>query len=479
MTTPHNHNQSLAEMDRASILHPATAIALHLDTGPRIMADSRGVTVTDDQGKTLIDGVAGLWCVNIGYGRDAVVDAMARQARRLPYFHTFTSMSNEPQIRLADRLLRLAPKAADGERMSKVFFGNSGSDANDTQIKLVWFYNNLRGKPEKKKIISRKRAYHGTTIASGSLTGIPVYHKAFDLPLPFVVYTETPDPYWGPQAMPEGSDRSEAGYVAWLAAELEALILREGPETIGAMIAEPIMGAGGVIVPPKGYFQAIQPILKKYDILLIADEVICGFGRLGTMFGCEALGMEPDLISVAKGLTSGYFPMSACLISDKLWRVMRDASAEHGVFGHGFTYSGHPVGAAAALANLDIIETEGLVQNAGEVGQYMMNRIEQTFADHPLVGHIRGRGLLAGIELVADKANRTPFPPTRRVAAEIVKEAMAEGLIARALPGGDIVALSPPLTVTRADIDAILDRLVTAFGRVTKRVMDEGLVKAA
>ena len=309
--------------------------------------------------------MAGLWCVAIGYGRTEVAEAMAAQSRRLAFYHTFTSMSNEPQIRLADRLLALAPG-----RMSKVFFGTSGSEANDTQVKLVWYYNNLRGRPGKKKIIARRQGFHGTTVAAASLTGIEAFHRAFDLPLPQILHTSPA--YHYRYAEP---GQSEEDYASALAAELEQLIEREGPETVAAFIAEPVMGAGGVVPPPRGYFEKVQRVLRRHDVLMIADEVICGFGRLGRMFGSVVYGIEPDLVTVAKQLTSGYFPLSACFVSEDIWNVLREGSPDLGPFAHGFTYSGHPVGAAAALANLDIVLSEDLVGNAARVGQYLQERL--------------------------------------------------------------------------------------------------------
>ena len=348
MTAQLARNLSLEEMDKESMLHPFTSISQHMEKGPHIVKGGKGVWVTDAQGNEYIDTMAGLACVNIGWGRDEVVDAMAAQARELAYYQTFHGMSNEPAIRLADRLLDLVP----GD-MARVAFGCSGSDANDTQVKLVRYFNNLRGRPEKKKIISRHGGYHGTTLAAASLTGLPVVHKAFDLPMAEVRHTETPHYY---QFAAPG--QSEAEYAADLAAKLEEMIVEEGPETVAAFIAEPVMGSCGMILPPEGYFAAIQEVLRRHEVLMIADEVICGFGRTGRMFGCERYGIEPDMVTIAKGLTSAYVPMSASLISNEIWKVIEGGSDEVGVFAHGVTYGAHPVCAAAALANLDIIEGE-------------------------------------------------------------------------------------------------------------------------
>ncbi len=450
---------SLETLDKERVLHPATSIADHLKTGPRIMAEGAGVTLTDTAGRRYIDAVAGLWCVNIGYGRHEVADAMAAQSRRLAYYHTFSSMSNEPQVRLADRLLGLVPG-----KMSKVFFGNSGSEANDTQVKLVWYYNNLRGRPRKKKIVARLQAYHGSTVATASLTGLPIFHKAFDLPIANVLHTAAPHYYRS--AVP---GQSEEEYATALAAELEALIEREGPDTVAAFIAEPVMGAGGVLMPPRTYFEKVQQVLRRHDVLMIADEVICGFGRLGRLFGSEVYGIEPDLVTAAKGLTSGYFPLSACFVSEPIWTVLRDASPQTGAFAHGFTYSGHPVGAAAAMANLDILLGEDLVGNAARVGEYFQRRLRETFGGHPLVGEVRGAGLIAGIELVADRATRQPFAPETKVAHRVAQRCMEEGLIIRALPAGHVLAFSPPLCITRSEVDEVVER----FGRSLAAVTDE------
>jgi len=460
---------SLETLDKERVLHPATSIADHLKTGPRIMTEGRGITLVDTTGRQFLDAVAGLWCVNIGYGRHEVADAMGVQARKLGYYHTFSSMSNEPQIRLADRLLGLTPGT-----LSKVFFGNSGSDANDTQVKLVWYYNNLRGRPRKKKIVARLGAYHGTTVASASLTGLPAFHKAFDLPIGNVVHTATPHYYrFGAPGM------SEEAYAEALAAELDDLIQREGPDTVAAFIAEPVMGAGGVLVPPRTYFDRVQVVLRKHDVLMIADEVICGFGRLGRMWGSEEYGIEPDLMTAAKGLTSAYFPLSAVFISERVWAVLRDGSPEIGAFAHGFTYSGHPVGCAAAMANLDILFGEDLVGNAARTGAYLQAQLRERVAGHALVGDVRGVGLIAGVELVADRATRQSFEPTVKIAARVAQRCLDLGLIVRALPTGHTLAFSPPLCITRAEIDEVLDRFVRGLDAVADELHRQGEWKAA
>ena len=450
---------SLEEMDKQSHLHPFTSLADHLKTGPKVMLEGQGVMVRDNHGNEYIDSMAGLWCVNVGWGREEIVSAISEQARQLAYYHSFASMANEPAIQLADRLIHIAPG-----RMSKVFFGNSGSDANDTNVKLVWYYNNLRGKPDKKKIIARRRAYHGVTVASASLTGLDMVHNAFDLPLPNILHTDTPHYYR--YAEPGMSERE---YSKQLADSLEQLILKEGHATVAAFIAEPVMGAGGVIVPPEGYFEEIQPILRKYDILMIADEVICGFGRCGTWFGSELFGIEPDIVTVAKGLTSGYVPMSGSLISGELWEVLVGGTAEVGAFGHGFTYSAHPLAAAAALANLDIIEKEQLPARAQKVGTYFQQQLRAKIGPHPLVGEVRGVALIAAVELVKDRATKQPFPLDLKIGPRMAKLCMDEGLITRALPQINALSFSPPLVITEAECDEVVAR----FGRALDQLADE------
>ncbi len=463
------HNLSLADLDRRSFLHPFTPIAEHMETGPRVMTRGEGVWIEDVDGKSYLDAAAGLWCVNIGYGRTEVADAIYEQAKALAFAHSFTSMGNEPSIRLADRLIGLAP-----ESMSKVFFGNSGSDANDTNVKLVWYYNALRGKPDKLKIISREKGYHGVTIGAGSLTGLPMVHKAFNLPIREVLHTEMPDVYRG---MEPGM--SERDYSRTLAEALDAMIEREGPDTVGGFIAEPVMGTGGVLTPPEGYFEEIKKVLDKHDVLLIADEVICGFGRLGSWFGSLHYGFEPDIMTIAKGLTSGYVPMSGSMISDKIWQTILDASPEIGPFGHGFTYTAHPVAAAAGLANLDLMERDGLVENAKTVGRHLQAAIRARLGDHPLVGDIRGVGLMLGVELVADKAKKTPFDPTLKVGPRTWRRALAEGLAVRALPHGNTIAFSPPLVISPEEIDLAVARFEVSLNDVMDELVREGSWRAS
>jgi L-2,4-diaminobutyrate transaminase len=461
MATDPAHNLPLSEMDKESHLHPVTSIADQLRSGPQIIRTGSGVTIQDIDGRSYVDAMAGLWCVNVGYGRDVLADAAAEEMRRMGYYHTFAATSSEPVIRLADRLKRLLHREAGAPQISKVFFGMSGSDANDTQIKLVRYYNNVRGKPEKKKIISRYGAYHGLTVASGSLTGIPIYHKAFDLLSDGVLYARTPHFLW--QAKP---GESEEDFAKRLAEELDQLITEEGPETVAAFIAEPVLGTGGVIVPPQGYYERIQSVLDKHDVLFIVDEVICGFGRLGSWFGTGFFKLKPDLMTFAKGLTSGYFPMSAVGVSEKVWKVIRDGSDQFGMFAHGFTYSGHPVGAAVGLANLDILEGEGLVGNAARVGASFKQQLRERVGDHPNVAEVRGEGMMIAVEFVADREKKIQFDPSVAPHRQVVVAARENGLVIRPLPFNNVVSFSPPLIFSDADAE----RTVDMFGRAVETV---------
>jgi L-2,4-diaminobutyrate transaminase len=441
--------------DREHVFHPFTVLGQHETAGPLMIVSGSGSTVRDLQGREYIDGMAGLWCVNAGYGRREIADALHAQALKLPYYHSFSSMATEAPALLAERILALSPVP-----MSKVFFGTSGSDANDSQVKLVWFYNNVLGRPAKKKIIARDRGYHGVTIASASLTGFAGMHKNFDLPLPQIKHTTAPHRLW--EAEPGMSDEA---FSQKLADDLEALILAEGPDTVAAFIAEPVLAAGGVVAPPAGYFPAIQEVLRRYDVLLIADEVVTGFGRLGRWFGTEALGLEPDLITVAKGITSAYVPLSGCMVSERVWRAIVDGS-EGTAFGHGYTYTSHPLAAAAALANLDIIEQEGLVAQAGSRGTYLLARLREAVADHPLVGEVRGLGLMAAVELVASREPLRAFDPSRKVGARVTQACLERGLITRALPAADTISFSPPFVITESEIDTIAEVVKAAVEAV-------------
>src|SRR6266436_1933166 len=442
MTAAVARNYSLEEMDRQSLFHPVTNVADHLKNGPTIFSDGYGVRVKDQHGRGLIDLGAGLWCVNVGYGRPEIAEAAAKAIKDLSYYHTFGSHSNEPIIRLADRVLSLFREKADAGHLSKMFFGTSGSDANDTNFKLVRYYNNLLGRPQKKKVISRLGSYHGLTYAAGSLTGIAAFHKAFDLPIEGVFHTSCPHFY---RFAENGED--EEAFTARMVQDLEALIAREGAETIAAFIAEPIMGTGGVFLPPKGYFARVQEVLAEHDILFIADEVITGFGRTGSWFATGLFDLKPDIVTLAKGITSAYFPLSASVISEDIWAVLRDASPEFGPLMHGFTYSGHPVGGAVGLANLDIMEREGLIENSAEMGKYLREQLRARLADNPFVGDVRGAGLMVAVEYVADKKARRFFDAQTQPHRIISRKVLEEGVSVRALPYGEITSFSPPLCI--------------------------------
>ncbi|HKU96590.1 MAG TPA: aspartate aminotransferase family protein [Vineibacter sp.] len=441
-------DNELNAWDRDHFFHPSTHMAAHArgETPNRIVTGGEGVHIVDRDGRRSLDAFAGLYCVNVGYGRREIADAIAVQAQALAYYHAYAGHGSEPSIRLAKMVIDRAP-----EGMSRVFFGLSGSDANETIIKLVWYYNNVLGRPEKKKIISRWRGYHGSGLMTGSLTGLELFHKAFDLPLPQVLHTEAP--YFFRR---EDRGLDEAGFAQFCADRLEALILSEGPETIAAFIGEPVLGTGGIVPPPAGYWEKIQAVLRKYDILLIADEVITGFGRLGSMFGSDHYAIKPDLITIAKGLTSAYAPLSGVIVADQMWRVLEQGSDALGAIGHGWTYSSHPLCAAAGEANLKLIDQLGLVDNARDVGAYFCRSLTEALADHDLVGEVRGVGLLAAVEFVADKADRVFFDPALKVGPRLAAAMLAHGVIARAMPHGDILGFAPPLCLTRSEADVIV-----------------------
>jgi len=445
-----------AQMDQRSQFHPFTSINDLKAEGPTVMVSGSGIRVRDVNGKEYLDGMAGLWCVNLGYGRKEISDAIARQSERLSFFHTFNGMSSDVVAECAEALLARAPVP-----MSRVFFGASGSDANETQLKLIWVYNNLRGKPEKKKVIARWNAYHGSGVATASLTGLPGMHNLFDLPKGPILHVSAPYYY---RNAPDGM--SERDFSRQLAKELEDLIEREGGDTIAAFFAEAVMGAGGLIPPPEGYFEEITPILKKHDILFVADEVVSGFGRLGTYWGSQSYGYEPDLITSAKGVTSGYFPMSAVLISPKVWDVLEANADKVGVFGHGYTYSAHPVGAAAALTVLKLIDELKVVENVADVGPYMLQALRDRLGQHPHVGDIRGKGLMLGIELMKDRETKEIFPMADRTGRQVLKASAERGLITRAL--GDTLVFAPPLILKRAEADEIVDKFALAVNDVLK-----------
>ncbi len=432
-----------------------------------VLQRAEGVYMYDDQGNQYLEGLAGLWCTALGYGNEELAQAAYDQIKELSYAQLFSGRSHAVGIKLAEKLKAMVPL-----HESKVFFGNSGSDANDTQIKLVWYYNNVIGRPEKKKIIGRVKGYHGITLAAGSLTGLPLSHKGFDLPLAGGRFLHTDMPHYWRYAEP---GESEEDYSSRLAANLEKLILDEGPETVAAFIAEPVMGAGGVITPPATYFEKIQTVLQKYDVLFIDDEVICGFGRTGNPFGADTYDIEPDSISLAKALTSAYQPLSAVIIKDEIYQAFLDAADDMGMFGHGFTYSGHPVACAVGLKTLEIYERDKLFDHVAALAPQFQERV-QRFADHPLVGEVRGVGLLCAVELVADKASKTAFDPAGKVGAECLSHCHANGLICRAI--GDVMAFCPPLIITSEQVDEMFDKFEKAMAATLDWANGEGLLAA-
>ncbi len=438
-------------------LHPYTNVIKHRSTGPRVIERGEGIYVYDDAGKQYIEGMAGLWSVAVGFGEQRLVEAATRQMGKLPYYHTFTHKSHMPAIELAQRLVDYT----EG-RMATAFFTNSGSEANDTVVKFVWYYNNALGRPLKKKIIARQRAYHGVTVASASLTGLAGNHRDFDLPLPRMLHTACPHHYR--HANP---GETEEDFATRLANELEALIQREGADTVAAFIGEPLMGAGGVIAPPRTYWQKIQAVCRKYDILVIADEVITGFGRLGQRFGSDVYGIEPDIMVFSKQITSSYQPLAAVLLSPKVNEVIAENSGKVGTLGHGYTASGHPVAAAVALENLKIIDERNLIENAAHCGE-LLHRELRALADHPLIGEVRGVGLIAGVELVADKATKAPFDPLGKAGAYAYEKAHDHGLIIRGIQ--DTIAFCPPLIITPDEVREMVNRFKRTLDDVTRYV---------
>jgi 4-aminobutyrate---pyruvate transaminase len=431
-------------------LHPFTNLGRHESEGPLVITRGKGVYVTDESGRDYLEGMAGLWCTALGFGEARLAEAAAHQLRTLPYYHQFGGKANDVAIALAERLVTLMPVP-----MSKVFFNNSGSEANESAVKLVWYYNNARGRYRKKKIISRQRAYHGTTMVAASLTGLPASHRDFDLPIPQVRHADCPYFYRYGKA-----GESEEQFATRLAESLDAQIQREDPDTVAAFIAEPVMGAGGVIVPPATYFEKVQAVLKKHDVLLIADEVICGFGRTGRMFGSETFGLRPDIMTMAKAITSGYLPLSATVISEEIYRACVSQSDKHGVFAHGYTYTGHPAACAVALESLAIYEERDLLGHVRRLAPRLQDGLRE-LAGHPLVGDVRGVGLVAGVELVPDKPGRGTFDPPGAAGALFVAKAQAHGLIVRNLQ--DTVAVCPPLVISDAELDELLRRFTLAL----------------
>ncbi len=457
---------NLAIRDIETLAHPNTNLAALRETGPLVLEHGKGVFVHDSEGKAYLEGMAGLWCTALGYGNEELAETAAAQMKKLAFSHLYNGKSHDPAIELAEKLKEMAPVP-----ISKVFFCNSGSEANDSQIKLVWYMNNAMGRPKKKKIISRQKAFHGLTIGAASLTGLPHNHADFDLPIPGILHTGCPHHY---RFAKDGE--SEEDFATRIAAELDEMIQREGPDTVAAFIAEPVMGAGGVIVPPKTYFEKIGRVCETYDLYVISDEVICGFGRLGRTFGCEALGFRPHALSVAKALSSAYLPIAGVMLPEIMYQALLTESRKIGVFGHGFTYSGHPVAAAVAMKTLEIYARDRVFEKAAKLMPHFQRRLS-ALGEHPLVGEARGLGLMGGAELVADKPTKRAFDPKKGVAARCVRLAEEEGLIVRAV-GGDTITICPPLIITADEIDELFARLTRALDRTLDWAKREKLFAA-
>ncbi len=457
---------NLAARDVETLVHPYINLARFRETGPLVIERGQGVYVYDTEGKPYLEGMAGLWCTALGYGNEELVEAAATQMRKLSFAHLFTGKSHDPAIELGEKLKEIAPVP-----ISKVFFCNSGSEANDTQVKLVWYLNNALGRPRKKKIVSRMKAYHGVTVAAASLTGLPGNHRDFDVPLPGFLHAGCPHHYRFAQ-----DGESEEEFATRLAAELDALIVQEGPDTVAGFIGEPVMGAGGVIVPPRTYFEKIMAVCARHDVFTISDEVICGFGRLGTTFGCEKLGFAPQSISIAKALSSAYLPIAGVMIPEDMYQALLSESRKIGVFGHGFTYGGHPVSAAVALKAIEIYQRDRIFAKAAERAPQFQARLA-ALGGHPLVGEARGLGLIGGVELVADRTNKRSFDPQHGVGARAVQFAEAEGLIVRSVLG-DVLTLCPPLVISEEEIGELFDRLGRALDKTLDWVTRERLAQS-
>jgi putrescine aminotransferase len=439
---------TLRRLDDAHHLHPFTDHNDLRARGTHVIQSAEGCFVTDETGRALLDGLAGLWCVNVGYGRTEIADAVHRQMTTVAFYPSFFNTTTEPTILLADKLAERAPRD-----LNKVFFSNSGSEANETALKLIRGYNRLRGRSAKHKILSRTFAYHGVGLATTSMTGLPSCYEPFDLPLPGFVHVPGPHPYAA------NSDKSPAEYAEWCLDETERTIEREGADTIAALFAEPIQGAGGVIVPPPGYLQALRALCRRHDILFVADEVITGFGRLGAWFASGLWDLEPDMMTMAKGITSGYVPLGATMVSD----AIAESLERGGYLAHGFTYSGHPVATAAGLANLEIIERERLIERVrDDVGPYFQRQL-RAFENHPAVGEVRGAQLIGALELVP-RGGRSALTVPPVLGLKAVALAREEGVIVRGIR--DLIAVSPPLIITRAEIDQLFSAIRRALDRL-------------
>ena len=451
-------NDQLDQWDRENFFHPSTHLAQFArgEAPNRIVKGGSGSHIEDRDGNKLLDAFAGLYCVNVGYGRSEISDAIAEQARELAYYHAYVGHGTEASITLSKMILDRAP-----DHMSKVYFGLGGSDANETNVKLIWYYNNILGRPEKKKIISRWRGYHGSGLITGSLTGLELFHKKFDLPMAQIKHTEAPYYY-----RRDNLDQSEEQFVQHCVDKLEEMIEREGADTIAAFIGEPVLGTGGIVPPPAGYWEAIQKVLDKHDILFVADEVVTGFGRLGSMMGSEHYGLKPDMITIAKGLTSAYAPLSGSIVSEKMWKVLEQGTDEFGAIGHGWTYSAHPIGAAAGVANLKLLDDLDLISNNREVGGYLKKTMTEALGDHPNVGEVRGEGMLCAVEFVKDKDSRTFFDAADKIGPQVASALAESGVIGRAMPQGDILGFAPPFCLTKEEADEVVTKTVAAAQKV-------------
>ncbi|KAL0380940.1 UNVERIFIED_CONTAM: Gamma aminobutyrate transaminase 3, chloroplastic [Sesamum angustifolium] len=440
------------------MLAPFTAGWQTTDLNPLVIEKSEGSYVYDVNGKKYLDALAGLWCTALGGNEPRLVAAATKQLNTLPFYHSFWNRTTKPSLDLAKELLEMFT----ANKMAKVFFTNSGSEANDSQVKLVWYYNNALGRPNKKKFIAREKSYHGSTLISASLSGLPALHQKFDLPAPFVLHTDCPH-YWKYHLPGE----TEEEFSTRLANNLENLILKEGPETIAAFIAEPIMGAGGVIPPPANYFEKVQAVVKKYDILFIADEVICAFGRAGTMFGCDKYGIKPDLVSLAKALSSAYMPIGAVLVSPEVYDVIYSQSNKLGTFSHGFTYSGHPVSCAVALETLKIYKERNILDQVNKIAPRFQEGLK-AFSDSPIIGEIRGTGLILGTEFADNKSPNNPFPP--EWGAYFGAQCEKNGMLVRV--AGDNIMMSPPFIMTPEETEKLIEIYGKALKSTEERVAE-------
>ena len=447
-----------------NILHGYSNLAALEKTPPMVVSGGRGVHIIDEDGKEYIEGAAGMWCASFGFNESELIDAAIEQFKKLPYYHSLVDKTTEPMGELAERLKAIAPVP-----MSKVFFANSGSEANDTAVKMIYYYNNALGRPEKKKIIARKYGFHGASLAAASLTGIPAMHAGFDVPLPNFLHTDFPHYY---RCAEDGE--SEEEFATRLAESLEAMILEEGPDTVAAFVAEPVMGGGGCIVPPKTYFEKIHAVLNKYDVLMMADEVITGFGRTGNMFGSDTYNIKPDIMTLAKALSGAYLPISAVMVTEDIYRVLRDESNKIGFFGHAFTTTGHPVAVAVANRAQQLMQERDIVGHVRRVSPALQDGLH-AFYDHPLVGNVRGVGLMAALELVADKESKRSFDPSFKVKDYLRARAQEHGLIVRAVLSGDTIAFAPPLIITQEEIGEMMTRLSRALNDTTKWIEENGL----